>query len=77
MTDFRERHPERSNVYCWGEAMEFYERRLDEAADEIERLRGWLKEISEEADGDMEGAGEPEFSQFSYIAAKARAALEK
>jgi hypothetical protein len=44
MTDFRERHPERSNVYCWPEAMEFYEKRLDEAADEIERLRKALAE---------------------------------
>jgi len=42
---------------------------------EIAWLRAILKEQAEYADGCMEGAGEPEFSQFSIIAASCRKAL--
>jgi|ERR1039458_10068034 hypothetical protein len=50
---------------------------LNESADEIVRLRAELQKIHVYADHYMEGAGEPEFSQFSFIAASARAAIVK
>jgi hypothetical protein len=46
----------------------------DQAA-EIELLRAVIQMQSKYADGCMEGAGEPEFSQFSIIASACRKAL--
>jgi len=44
---------------------------------EIVRLRAALELIAHHADAFMEGAGEPEFSQFDALANAARAALSK
>ncbi len=41
--------------------------RIAELDNEIERLRAALNEIGSAADGYMEGAGEPEFSVYSWI----------
>jgi len=39
LEQLRTKHANRDNVYCWGEAMECYEREREEAANEIEALR--------------------------------------
>jgi len=47
---------------------------MENLAAMIEWLQHELKEIELYADASCEGAGEPEFSQFSWIAARARRA---
>jgi hypothetical protein len=49
--------------------------RLGEAIKRIDKLREALQKIHDYADADMEGAGEPEFSQFAAIAGLALLAL--
>ena len=55
--------------------VERYWDKINRQQTEIARLRAVIKQQYEYADGCMEGAGEPEFSQFSIISASCRKAL--
>ena len=53
-----------------------YKQAAEVLRDEVKRLRLVLSEIGSAADGYMEGAGEPEFSVYSWISGLCHETLE-